>query len=45
MKELHNIILQFCFLIILISIVILIKQYPSIDKKNVLKSFEKFYKL
>jgi hypothetical protein len=41
MKELNNIILQFCFLIILISIVILMKEYPTVDKNNLLKSFEK----
>jgi hypothetical protein len=41
MKELNNLILQFCFLIILIFIVILMKEYPTIDKNNLLKSFQK----
>ena len=41
MKELHNMISQFCFLIILIMIVILIKEYPTINKNNLTKAFEK----
>lgn len=41
MKELNNMLLQFCFLIILIMIVILMKEYPTINKNNLLKSFGK----
>ena len=41
MKELNNILLQFLCLIILIMIVILMKEYPTINKNNILKAFEK----
>jgi hypothetical protein len=41
MKELNNIVLQFFCLIILIMIVILMKEYPTINKSNLIKAFEK----
>ena len=41
MKEVNNIIFQFFSLIILIFIVIFMKEYPTISKNNLLKSFEK----
>lgn len=41
MKELNNILLQFFCLIILIMIVILMKEYPTMNKNNLLKAFEK----
>lgn len=40
MKELNNILLQFCFLIILIFFVILIKEYPYINKNNILQNLK-----
>jgi len=41
MKELNNLMLYFCFLIILIMILIFIKEYPTISKNNIIKAFER----
>ena len=41
MKELHNLLSQFCFLVILIMILIFIKEYPTISKHNLMFSFNK----
>lgn len=38
MKKLNNLILYFCYLIILIFILIMIKEYPSFNKNNLMKS-------
>ncbi len=39
MKLLNNLMLYFCYLVILIIILILIKEYPSFNKNNIIKSF------
>ena len=41
MQELHNLILQFISLIILIIIALFFKEYPTLDKHNLLNSFKK----
>jgi hypothetical protein len=41
MKELNNIILYFFYLIVLIIILIMVKEFPSFDKKNLIKSLNK----
>ena len=38
MKQLNNLMLYFCYLIILVFILIMIKEYPSFNKKNLIKS-------
>ena len=38
MKQLNNLMLYFCYLIILIIILIMIKEYPSLNKNNLIKS-------
>lgn len=38
MKQLNNLMLYFCYLIILIFILIMIKEYPSFNKNNLVKS-------
>ena len=38
MKQLDNLILYFCYLIILILILIMINKYPSFNKNNLIKS-------
>lgn len=38
MKQLNNLMLYFCYLIILIFILIMIKEYPSFNKNNLIKS-------
>ena len=38
MKQLNNLMLYFCYLIILIFILIMVKEYPSFDKNNLIKS-------
>ena len=38
MKQLNNLMLYFCYLIILIFILIMIKEYPSLNKNNLIKS-------
>ena len=39
MKQLNNLMLYFCYLIILIFILIMIKEYPSFNKNELIKSF------
>lgn len=41
MNELNSLLLQFCSLIILIMILIMIKEYPLINKNDILKAFGK----
>lgn len=38
MKQLNNLILYFSYLIVLIIILIMIKEYPSFNKNNLIKS-------
>ena len=38
MKHLNNLMLNFCYLVVLIIILILIKEYPSFSKNNLIKS-------
>lgn len=38
MKQLNNLLLYFCYLIILIFILMMIKEYPSFNKNNLIKS-------
>jgi len=38
MKQLNNLMLYFCYLIVLIFILIIIKEYPSFNKNNLMKS-------
>lgn len=38
MKQLNNLLLYFCSLIILIFILIMIKEYPSFNRNNLIKS-------
>lgn len=40
MKELNNLLLFVCFLIIFIFILILMREYPLIDKTNLLQAFK-----
>jgi len=40
MKELNNLLLYVCFLIILIIIIINIKEYPTINKNNIILAFK-----
>jgi len=39
MKQLNNLMIYFCYLIILIFILIMIKEYPSFNKNDLIKSF------
>jgi len=39
MKELHSLLYHVCLLIILIIILIMIKEYPSLNKNNLLEAF------
>jgi hypothetical protein len=41
MKELHSLMYHVSLLIILIFIIIMIKEYPSLDKNNLLQAFNK----
>jgi hypothetical protein len=38
MKQLNNLMIYFCYLIILIFILIMIKEYPSLNKNDLIKS-------
>jgi hypothetical protein len=38
MKQLNNLMLYFCYLIVLIFILIMIKEYPSFNKNNLINS-------
>lgn len=41
MNHLNNLMLYFCYLVVLIIILILIKEYPTFNKNNIIKSFDK----
>jgi hypothetical protein len=43
MRELHNLILQFISLIFLIIIALFFKEYPTLNKHNLLNSFRKVF--
>ena len=38
MKQLNNLMIYFCYLIILIFILIMIKEYPTFNKNDLIKS-------
>lgn len=42
MKELNNLLLYFCYLIVLIFILIMIREYYSLNKNSIINAFNKF---